>query len=91
MGLAAVPPPWDVPENGDQTSVPGIGVVSCSFSSERGVAHIKEEYMSIETRKKEEEKFRDGKLHPFAIVHWVVISRGLIPCAMGQSHLRAYK
>ena len=44
-------------------------IMCCVASPKRGVAHIKEEFVSIETPKKKREKAQDNELHPFVIVY----------------------
>ena len=45
-------------------------VITCRVASpRRGVAHIKEEFVSIETPKRKREKVQDNELHPFVIVY----------------------
>ena len=66
-------------------------VITCHVASpQRGVAHIKEEFVSIETCKKDEEESLGQWVTSICHSSLGCNPRGLRPCAMGQRR-RGYK
>ena len=45
----------------------------CAASTQRDVSHIKEEFVSIQTCRKQDGNVQGNELHPFAIIDWFVI------------------